>query len=530
MKFNTNGRLNRTNIKSTICVAIMLLLACVMMNTASAFDIPNVDPTDVDIIDEIDSIDEVQSTENLPDVPASDVSRVTIEGAIFPVPDSLENEIEKYRKIAPVKQYASLLATKNTLFVVFSDEMVETGFATIDGWKLINLQWDELELGVVKADSVSVEKSGVPTTIDEIRSNPDEYVLKLVKIDATLRQVSFLVDPDDGSGFVMPITGGRIVKDPTNPANFVNLPEKISKFSENSNRESLNQIIGVTNEGLSVFDFETKYWVDAEAEVNAIVLYPEIIEKFIDKATEKDVSNIVIQQGDKVLLYNVDTNIKSVKTSVRSVKSNPENYVGKVVTFTASDMGVAMSIQEAIKEASDNEYPPLDVLLHSTVVWCRPPPALDEIQSGTLATVGVSSHHQDMAISPVNGVLEVQSYTGKIVSATDLGMDLPDAVALVTYEREKVDDISVEEIGSDVKDRIEDEILAIVEGLQKTEFPMTADVVSLTDVPHQTETEERVTEPIETKIETALEKTPGFEAVYSIIGMLIIVGLMRRKI
>ena len=538
MKFNTNRRLNRTNLKSTIGIVIMLFLACVMVNTASAFDIPNVDPADVDIPDidipdDIDSIDEIQTPEIISDVPSlplSDASRVTIEGAIFPMPDSLENEIEEYRKIAPVKQYASLLATKNRLIVVFSDEIVETGFATIDGWELINLQWDDLELGVIKANSVNIEMSGVPTTIDKIRANPDEYVLKLVKIDGTLRQISFLVDPDDDSDFVMPITAGRIVKHPTNPSNFVNLPEKISMFSDNYNRESINQIIGITDDGLSIFDFETKYWVDAEAEVNAIVLYPEIIEKFIAKTTENDVSDIVLQKGDKVLLYNIGTNIKSVETSIESLKSNPENYVGKVVTFTASDMGATVSIQEAIKEANNNKYPPADVLLHNTVAWSRPPPMLDEIQSGTLITVGASSNNQDTVISSVIGVLEVQSYTGKIVSATDVGMNLPDAIALVTYKREKVDDISVEEIGLDVKDKIDNEISAIINGLQKSDFPLTTNVASQTDDPHQTEAEERVTTvPIEAKIETALEEIPGFEAVYGIIGLLVIVNLMGRK-
>ena len=121
------------------------------------------------------------------------------------------------------------------------------------------------------------------------------------------------------------------------------------------------------------------------------------------------------------------------------------------------------------------------------------PATIDEIQSGTLATAGVSSHHQGVAISPVNGILEVQSYTGKIVSATDLNMDLPDAVALVTYKREKVDDISAEEIGSDVKDAIENEVLAIKEALQKTELPVTA------EVPQERGTVELEATPSETK-------------------------------
>ena len=532
MKLNIDERWTWMNIISAIGVAMILLLTCAVANT-TAFGVPDVGSPDT-----MDPIDELNPSEDLPDItlpdaattiPTAETSRVTVEGAIFPVPNSLENEIEKYRKIAPVKQYASLLATKNTLFVVFSDELLETGFATVDGWKLVNLQWDELELGVIKAETVNVERTGTPATINKIKSNPDDYVLKLVKIDVTIRQISFLVDPDDGSGFVMPVTAGRIVNNPTNPANFVNLPEKVSEFSKNHNRESLNQIIGTTNEGLSIFDFETKYWVDAEAEVNAIVLYPEVIEKFIVKATEKDVSDIVIQKGDKVLLYNVDTDIKSVKTSIKEVKSNPGDYIGKVITFTASDMGMAMSTQEAIKEASSGKYPPVDVLLHGMVTWCRPPPAIDNIQSGILATAGVSSHHQGVAIAPVNGVLEVQSYTGRIVSATDLGMDLPDAVALVTYKREKVDDISAEEIGSDVKDAIENEVLVIKEALQKTELPVTAEVASRTEVPQEGEAVELEATPSETKEESALMEMPGFEVVFAVFGILMAAGSIRRR-
>jgi hypothetical protein len=530
MKSNTSKQLTRVNSTSAICIAILLLLTCSATNATSAFGVPDINPPDVEPPD-IGSANELDPSENLPDaaaIPTIKTSRVTVEGAIFPVPDSLESEIEKYRKIAPVKQYASVLVTKNTIFVVFSDEMLETGFATIDGWKLVNLRWDELELGVVKAESVSVERKGTPSTIDEIKSNPDDYVLKLVKIDATIRHISFLVDPDDGSGFVMPITAGRIVDNPINPANFVNLPEKVSEFSKNHNRESLNQILGITGEGLSVFDFETKYWTDAEAEVNAIVLYPEIVDKFIAKATEKDVSNLIIQKGDKILLYNIGTDIKSIKTSIGDVKSNPENYVGKVVTFTASDIGAAMSTQEAIKEASGGKYPPVDVVLHGMVAWCRPPPAPDKIQLGTLATVGVSSHHQGVAISPVNGVLEIQSYTGKIVSGADTGMDLPDAVALVTYEREKVGDISVEEISSDVKDIIEGEVLTIKESLQKIELPTAAAVVSQTENQHETSGAGVVETPTE-PMGSALMEVPGFEAVFGVVGLLMITLLMKRR-
>jgi len=455
----------------------------------------------------------------------------TIKGAIFTVPESLEDEIAEYRKVTPVNQYASLLATKDTLFVVFSDEKVETGLATVDGLKLPGMTWDELGLGVIKAKSVSVERKGEPTTINEIKSNPEAYLLKLVKIDATLRQVSFLVDPDDGSDFEIPISVGRIVEHPIKPMNFINFHEKASEFSINCNREYINRMIGVTNEGLPVFDFETKYWVDSEAEINAIVLYPEVVEEFIDESAGNEMSNLVIPEGEKILLYNVDTNLKSSEVTIREIKSDPEHYMGKVVTFTGPDMGVDVSVQETIKETQE-EYPPVDVLLHGTVVWCRPPPMLEEIQTGTLITIGASSHHQDQAVKQVDGATEVLEYTGMVVSSEQIDESLPDDLVLITYKREKVGDISVDEITNEVRYRIGERILMISDILQNGETISKEPATKI--MPPPTSTPELTPTPPGEGVEMSYPEEeyyeePGFEAIFAIAGMLAVTYLLRRK-
>ena len=125
----------------------------------------------------------------------------------------------------------------------------------------------------------------------------------------------------------------------------------------------------------------------------------------------------------------------------------------------------------------------------------------------------------------MNGAFEVQSYTGKIVSATELDMDVPGAVALVTYKREKVSDISTEEISSDVKDRIENDVSTIKEALQKTELPMTAVDMSQAEVPP-----EDVEEPLATATkESATMAIPGFGVVFSIVGVLVVAFLMGRR-
>ncbi|MDY6958823.1 MAG: hypothetical protein SVK08_06655, partial [Halobacteriota archaeon] len=261
-------------------------------------------------VGDVDAIVSDEASFNIVTVNPTVMATETVKGAIFPIPESLEDEIAEYRSATPVNQYASLLATEDTLFVVFSDEKVEKGLAIVDGLKLPGMTWGGSNLGVIKAESVSVERRGEPTTIDAIKSNPEDYMLKLVKIDATLRQVSFLIDPDDGSDFMMPISVGRIVERPARPMNLINLHEEASEFSINHNRGYINEMIGVTNEGLPVFDFETNYWIDSEAEIDAIVLYPEVVEELIGKSTGNEVENLVISDGEKILLYNVETDLK----------------------------------------------------------------------------------------------------------------------------------------------------------------------------------------------------------------------------
>ncbi|MDY6959105.1 MAG: PGF-CTERM sorting domain-containing protein, partial [Halobacteriota archaeon] len=292
-----------------------------------------------------------------------------------------------------------------------------------------------------------------------------------------------------------------------------------------------NEMIGVTNEGLPVFDFEANYWIDSEAEIDAIVLYPEVVEELIGKSAGNEVENLVISDGEKILLYNVETDLKSSEVAIGEIKSNPDKYTGKVVTFTGSDMGVTASVQEMIKE-SQGECPPVDVLLNGAVIWCRPPPTLEGLQTGTLIAVGASSHHQDQAIKQEDGSTEVFEYTGKIISSEQMDGSLPDDLVFITYKREKVGDISVDEMTDEVKNRIGGMVLMIEESLQEGETILEEPATQITPPP--TSTPELTPTPPEEGIviphpEEEYYEEPGFEMTLAIAGMLAVGYLLRWK-
>ena len=386
------------------------------------------------------------------------LKKVTVQGAVFSVPDSLENEFSNYENLPLQMPYSSLLAVTDKFFLIFSDTKIGKGLATVEGLQITGINWNGMEISVLRATDIQVEKEGVEVTIDEIKQDPDEYALDLVKINATIRQVSFLFDPEDG-GNRIPVTVGRVVKDPVGSMDFRDLPEKIYKFERNHSREYLRQVLNLSDEGLGIFDFETKYWIDGNATVNAIVLYTDVVKEFVAAVAGDEIWDLVIPSGERVLLYNVDTSLECVNVSIGEIKDDPDKYIGRVVTLYGSDIGVNVSVQETLKETQEI-YLPMDVVLHGLISWCSPPPTIGEIKNGILLTMGASSHYQDSMVELVNDGLKIIKYTGKIVSAKEVNESL-NGTMLILYDKELVREIPVEEIVAEVKERIQEKLLAV---------------------------------------------------------------------
>jgi len=386
------------------------------------------------------------------------LEKVTVQGAVFSVPDSLESDFSNYKDLPLQMPYSSLLAVTDRFFLVFSDTKIEKGLATVEGLQSPSINWKGMEISVLRATNIQVEKEGVEVTIDEIKHDPDEYALDLVKINATIRQVSFLFDPRDG-GNRIPVTVGRVVKDPVGSMDFRDLPEKIYKFERNRSREYLEQVLNLSDEGLEFFDFETKYWVDGNATINAIVLYTSVVKEFVAIVAGDEIRDLVIPVGERVLLYNVDTSLECVNVSIKEIKDDPDKYMGSVVTLYGSDIGVNVSVQETLKETQEI-YLPVDVVLHGFISWCSPPPTVGEIKNGILLTMGASSHYQDSMVELVNDALKIIKYIGKIVSAKEVNESL-NGTMLILYDTELVREIPVEEIVAEMKERIQEKLLTV---------------------------------------------------------------------
>lgn len=457
---------------------------------------------------------------------------VTLEGAAFPIPDSLEDDVSEYRKVVPegLPTYVFLLATKEELSLVFTREKVDKGLATVEGEKLLrSLTWEDTELSVIKAESVSIKKEGDPATISAILSNPDEYVLKLVKVDATLRQVSILYDPDDGTGIELPVTVGVVVDSPRAPVDFVDyMPKKVKGLHDNPSRDLTDRLLGdITEPYLHTFHFEEDFWIDSRAVINAIVLYPkgaiaDLIRNIGGLESE------LIHTDEKVLLYIVETRLRSTEVpSVREMTTNPDKYKGNVVTFTAFGKGGTISVQEAIKE-SEEEYPPADVLLHGLASWNKisVPPEKEDV----LLTMGASSHHQDYVLSDVEGEFK---YIGKVISSTQINESLPEGLVLITYGREKIGQLDYMKLAESAKETIEGKISNLNAALVG---PIPGEIVG---IPKEiTPPEEIAPASILTPVPTPTPyvyptptptPVPGFEVVFAIIGLLVVAYLIRRR-
>ena len=240
------------------------------------------------------------------------------------------------------------LADENRLSLVFTTEEIDDGLAAVKGVELPKFTWKDDELSVILAESVTLTTTGTPATVSEILTDPDKYTLKLVKIDATLRQVSLLLDPDDGSNFGLPATiGARINSPKSNSMIFNDLKAKMSQLQTQANREIADDIIGQTMEPhLNTSNLKTDYWLDSEVEVNGIVLPPR-------GGIEHLLKNLGIhtmvypEDSEKPPLYAINTELESTQvSSIQEINLHPDKYTEKVVTITANAYTQTTSPQE----------------------------------------------------------------------------------------------------------------------------------------------------------------------------------------
>jgi len=394
----------------------------------------------------------------------------TVEGAVFPLPKSLEADVDRYRERIPgdLAPFAFVLANSDSTYIVFDDERPDAGKATVTGARFERgISVRGFDFGVISARSVSVETTGRRSSVSEINSNPENYELELVRINANHRRLSIINDPDQGQNITAPVSIGALTVNPTTADDIFSQP--VSKGRSlaintstdqlgSSSDQEINALLGSNQDRLITFDFETRYWSDREESVDGIVLAPgSQARKF---ATTFDETGVLSAGSGEPILYVVgDSQSSETYSSVSSLTQNAN--VGDIVSVEASFYGQSISTQETLEQntpcgQSSAQVPtpsgPVcidllqDVVIDAGVAWSS-----DQYDS-TIFIMGLSSNHLDDPMSEITGEYTI---IGKIIPSSKFDPSLPERQMLVVYELRRTGDIQYNQISAEPRDNIE---------------------------------------------------------------------------
>jgi len=410
-------------------------------------------------------------------------TETTIEGAAFPVPESMEDEVEEYRDRLPqdLAPNAFVVATPDNLYVVFSDSKSAKGRATVTGQSLDRgISAKGLEFNVMRASETSVETVGDETTISDVKNNPESYELELVRIDAPHRQISLLNDPDQGENITVPVSAGLLTEDPVTANDLLSQPAaKARSLGINtstdalgtSTDEELTSILGEQQPQLFTFDFEKRYWRDTEETVDGIVLTPG--SRALEFATTFDETGVLKSRNSDPMLYLVESQHDSQSYSdVSSLQQFAED--GDVVTIEANLYGQTTSTQETLEEntacgQSQAQVPSpsgsacvdalQDVLVDGGAAWTSVPESKDDL----LFVAGLYAEHLDEPSIELKGEYRI---TGEVVSTSRFDESLPEGKVLIIYELERTGELQFSELSGNAQSAVTERITTLESTIQ----------------------------------------------------------------
>lgn len=415
---------------------------------------------------------------------ASSAVQTTTSGAAFAIPASLEDDIDEYRQQIPgeVAPNAFVLATEDDLYIVFSEEEPHKGLATVTGQSVNReMSFNELSFSAILAQSVSIETDGSPTTVNEIASNPNSHSLDIVEVTANHRKISTLTDTDQGEEITAVTSIGVLSDDPTSTQDLFEKPgEQARSFVVNtsssdtsqSGQEAATKLLEQDSELVYTADFETTYWSDAPATINAIVLSPNSeVREFISTV---DQSGIAQSSSGHSLLYVVTDEMDSAQYSdIQSVKQDASD--GDVVSVEASLYGESISIQETLEHSTpcgqtQAQVPtpngPVclnivqDTAIDTGVAWSSTPESSDDV----LLVTGLSSTHYDEPSTPLQGEYRL---VGEVVSTNRVDEDLPEGKILVVYELERTGDLEFDQLSEQSQGLVSDQMTELRDSMRQ---------------------------------------------------------------
>lgn len=346
-----------------------------------------------------------------------------LQGAAFSVPASLTDEVEQARSAAgDLGPNAFVLATQDSLYLVFTTAEPTTGAATVQGTTTgTTVTADGLTYGVVAASSVSIQTRGEAVSLEAVASRTDDYALELVQVSATDQRVASLTNTDDGSDVTAASNGGVLTSEAIGGSVVADLDTTAAAVV--SGERDQVPFAARQEAAIATVAFESAFWHQTQAPVHGLVL-PE------DSPARRYVATVapsdtVTVPGDGALLYVVHTDLDARSVDIERVAAG-DVASGELVQFSASVVQGRVSVEEGIERntaCGDDAVPvkeacvPLtqDVLLHGGVAWTGTPDGPED----TVVLVGASARHQEAVATTRRGEYRI---TGELVAPSEVGV------------------------------------------------------------------------------------------------------------
>lgn len=370
-----------------------------------------------------------------PDVTTPNGPTQSVEGAIFPVPAGLQDEVSSYRaKTDGLAPHAVIVATESTAYIAFTSEPLEKGAGSVTGRVLSEdaLTVDGITFGAMVVSSADLQENPRRVAVGPLAEPPNDYALEEVAVEAHHSVAAVRHQPEAGGDIDSPGTLGVLTQD---SAAHRNLTGAAATAVFNPSAEPL------PDASPRVFTQSTRrgFWANGEATVSGVVLPPGTTAREV--VTTFDASGITARADGEVLLS--VTTVEQQARQVQSVESLVSGDVpGTMVRVESNMIQTRVSTQELLMQTTpcgDTKVPvkevcvpvPSDVLVHSGVAW----DASVESTEQAIVILGASSRVQEEIVTAQQGRYRI---TGRMVSLQTIDGRLPDRRALLVTDLERV--------------------------------------------------------------------------------------------
>lgn len=384
--------------------------------------------------------------------------RVGVSGALIDLPGETEQEtLSEYREVVERAGFEAptdvmYLHSPNGDYYILLTEDVRPGEVRVSGASL-NRPTENTAGVMVGLDVRNRETDPPAVGREQVVANPDRYSYELVRVRGHFTATTFAVDPVDAV-WQAHEQAGWASNDGT--GGLLDRPGRLSRESlfavaqaeDNllSRRGTFGGIAGAEADGARTLTYDydgTRWWVDAESTVTALVLPGE--------------------SGPSFYVVDVAPSGESVGGPAVLAR-NAEQYAGEVVTVSGSGLGVRLSTQETLEQVAG--CGPNSVVVPSA--GCLPLVTDTTIHTGALygaasdspgevvPYVGISNQLQQRAAISESGQYRV---TGRVVAAGQIDPRL-DGYVLVVYDRERTGRAAQRAGGQVLAQQVRDELRA----------------------------------------------------------------------